>query len=207
MGKQIIRLTESDLHQMVKESVNKILSELDWKTYANAGRKERDNTGPFDWKKGRYYGKEGEPERLKHVERQKKFADAAKKAFDKDYAVKHSRDNYGSDYYVGSTDYSYDYDANNPNYPMSRYTVDSHGPMVNKFKDTMNYDGRHYNRYPMGNAFYNTGDNYTEKRPDAFDKNMPLDKREKMIKGDEELRNYRNGNYDYQKGKGWQLKK
>lgn len=39
MGKQIIRLTESDLHQIVKESVNKILSELDWKTYASAAKK------------------------------------------------------------------------------------------------------------------------------------------------------------------------
>lgn len=39
MGKQIIRLTESDLHQMVKESVNKILSELDWRTYASANEK------------------------------------------------------------------------------------------------------------------------------------------------------------------------
>ena len=39
MEKQIIRLTESDLHQIVKESVNKILTELDWKTYASAAKK------------------------------------------------------------------------------------------------------------------------------------------------------------------------
>ena len=31
MGKQIIRLTESDLHNIVKESVNKILNEIQWK--------------------------------------------------------------------------------------------------------------------------------------------------------------------------------
>ena len=35
MEKKLIRLTESDLHNIVKESVNKILTELDWKTYAN----------------------------------------------------------------------------------------------------------------------------------------------------------------------------
>ena len=35
MGKQIIRLTESDLHQMVKESVNKILKEMDEGKFAN----------------------------------------------------------------------------------------------------------------------------------------------------------------------------
>ena len=42
MSKQIIRLTESDLKQMVAESTKKILSELDWKTYANAAKKARE---------------------------------------------------------------------------------------------------------------------------------------------------------------------
>jgi hypothetical protein len=39
MAKKLIRLTESDLHNIIKESVNNILSELDWKTYANAAKK------------------------------------------------------------------------------------------------------------------------------------------------------------------------
>ena len=39
MNKKLIRLTESDLHRIVKESVNKVLTELDWKTYANAEKK------------------------------------------------------------------------------------------------------------------------------------------------------------------------
>lgn len=34
-----VRLTESDLHRIVKESVNQVLTELDWKTYANAAKK------------------------------------------------------------------------------------------------------------------------------------------------------------------------
>lgn len=34
MNKKLIRLTESDLHKVIKESVNKVLTELDWKTYA-----------------------------------------------------------------------------------------------------------------------------------------------------------------------------
>ena len=36
--KRIVRLTETDLHRMVKESVNQVLTELDWKTYMNAAR-------------------------------------------------------------------------------------------------------------------------------------------------------------------------
>lgn len=38
MNKQVIRLTEGDLHKIIKESVSKILTELDWKTYMNAAR-------------------------------------------------------------------------------------------------------------------------------------------------------------------------
>ena len=39
MNKQIIRITESDLHEIVKESVKKVLTELDWRTYASAAKK------------------------------------------------------------------------------------------------------------------------------------------------------------------------
>ena len=35
MNKRLIRLTEQDLHNIVKESVNKVLTELDWTTYSN----------------------------------------------------------------------------------------------------------------------------------------------------------------------------
>ena len=37
-----IRLTESELKQIVEESVKNVLTELDWKTYANAARKDKD---------------------------------------------------------------------------------------------------------------------------------------------------------------------
>ena len=39
MNKKTIRLTESDLHNIIKESVNNILSELDWRTYQSAADK------------------------------------------------------------------------------------------------------------------------------------------------------------------------
>ena len=38
-NKKLIRITESDLHRIVRESVNNVLTELDWKTYMNAARK------------------------------------------------------------------------------------------------------------------------------------------------------------------------
>ena len=41
MEQKIIRLTESELHNVIKESVQNILNELDYKTYANAAKKLR----------------------------------------------------------------------------------------------------------------------------------------------------------------------
>ena len=49
MNKKLIRLTESDLHKVIKESVNKVLTELDWKTYANAAKKAREQGRDSRW--------------------------------------------------------------------------------------------------------------------------------------------------------------
>lgn len=46
-----IRLTESQLHKVIKESVKQVLSELDWKTFANAAKVAREkgrDTRMFD---------------------------------------------------------------------------------------------------------------------------------------------------------------
>lgn len=45
MGKNI-RLNESQFNELITESVNRILTELDWKTYANAARKRYNNAYP-----------------------------------------------------------------------------------------------------------------------------------------------------------------
>lgn len=47
MGKQIIRLTESDLHQMVKEAVNKILKET--MNEVQFGGESLHGNNPEDW--------------------------------------------------------------------------------------------------------------------------------------------------------------
>lgn len=49
MIKKLIRLTEQDLHRIVKESVNKVLTELDWRTYANAAKKAREQGRDSRW--------------------------------------------------------------------------------------------------------------------------------------------------------------
>ena len=49
MGKNIVRLTESQLRGIVKESVKQVISELNWKTYANAAKKAREQGRDSRW--------------------------------------------------------------------------------------------------------------------------------------------------------------
>ncbi|MBR5504406.1 MAG: hypothetical protein IKV87_08195 [Methanobrevibacter sp.] len=39
MNSKVIKLTEAELHQIIRESVDSLLAELDWRTYANASNK------------------------------------------------------------------------------------------------------------------------------------------------------------------------
>jgi hypothetical protein len=45
--KQIVRLTESQLRDMITENVRNVISELDWKTYANAAAAAKDRESIF----------------------------------------------------------------------------------------------------------------------------------------------------------------
>lgn len=75
MNKKLIRLTEIDLHKIVKESVNKVLTELDWRTYANAAKKSREQDR---------YGYGGNNDRIRAFDR------AAEKALNTQYGGRHS---------------------------------------------------------------------------------------------------------------------
>ena len=44
-----IRLNESQLHNMISESVKQVLTELDWKTYANAAKKAYEKGRDSGW--------------------------------------------------------------------------------------------------------------------------------------------------------------
>ena len=83
MNKKLIRLTESDLHRIVKEPVNKILTELDWKTYRNASRHPNSD---------RSFGG-----------RQDKFTLAAKKAFNNKYGFESNTARFSCGYAMGNT--------------------------------------------------------------------------------------------------------
>ena len=45
--KKIVRLTEGDLHNIIRKSVNNIIQELDWRTYANAANKSAERRNDY----------------------------------------------------------------------------------------------------------------------------------------------------------------
>ena len=88
MNKRLIRLTESDLHNIVKEFVNKVLTELDWKTYASASDKARERGTNYWRSKGETNLQNLLRKATSSQHRADRFGDAAKDAFNRDYGYK-----------------------------------------------------------------------------------------------------------------------
>ena len=65
-----IQLTEGEFHDLIENTVKQILSELDWKTYANASDKTRSEMS----------------------RRTREFGEAAREAFDRDYGYSDNND-------------------------------------------------------------------------------------------------------------------
>ena len=199
MDKKIIRLTESDLHNIVKESVNKILSEMDWKTYANAAQKS--------------YAR-GE-------DRANRFASAADKAFNRDYGTDNVQgDVYLKGRYGGGRSYNPNGDEGalalrskawdekkygrgvlsqheKPSFKLQQQGIKDYekepfrsGGEFNTSKGIMrgNING-------WGSDFGKEYDSFDDVTKSSFDK------------ADNEFSNFAHDKYGYQKGKGWQLKK
>lgn len=221
MTKKIIRLTESDLHRIVKESVNQVLTEMDWKTYMNAARKWAD----------RLHRNPAHPKRKSNIKghenskgdhdiptdnRLRAFKDAARDAFDRDYGF----NRYGQDRNKGSYQMSFDTDNIG-----SKGYYDSIGTET-KVPDKFAVTGKIANgdrtqsilrdRFSMDS--FDGKDKYPRDRHEArigFDREYDprkavepdMDKWDYMQarnKGNQEILDYVNGDYDYSNGK-WNL--
>ena len=182
-----IRLTEQDLHRIVKESVNKVLTELDWKTYASAGKKagkggsidmqrELNPSGkPNQWLKGAVGAKH----------RADKFYQQARKQFNTDYGYQNG-ERYNNDGSVGLGG--------------SFTSSEEFGPHAVGYRDKgygepYEYEyGRRYNGYAG-----------TDMSPEEFYQGNE-DAARAYRNADDEIRNWKKGNYVYQNGDGWKLK-
>lgn len=177
--KKLVRLTEGDLHNIIKESVNMVLTELDWKTYANAAKK-------------RYQQYEENP--------------INKKAWDSSYDLNRMANDRFDNEYVGNMKYATMGDKykgkKGPTY-YSRFDVrDDNMPRqaikgFNRSGDEIFNDkrGHYYNIKAIGGGYVN---------PNSFYRDKEIG--EKFKSASDELWDYHDGNYDYVKGKGWTKK-
>ena len=193
MNKKLIRLTESDLHRIVRESVNNVLTELDWKTYANAADKSYK----------RIATQSNDPAvQAKNRRRANEFAKQSDISFNRDFG--------GYDRYVDDDGKTVDYHYGRVGSPNNRYDNTSDGSIVysrgrdsgidthpgsRSFTNSV-YD---FDDYEDGveDAYWSDGAEYHSK-PRLKDGKYPLRDR-----GNKETSDYVNGKYHYEKGKGW----
>ena len=171
-----IRLNEAKFNQLVSESVKKVLSELDWKTYANASKEARKRA------------RNGENPQ-KNLKRSIEFNDMANSVFDAEYVGNLKYDTFG-DKIRGkrSPKFSARFDA----------TAGSRMPYgalkgYNKGGDEMFSTQRGSYHSSIGGT-----------KPSQFFKNREV--ADQYEKANNELWDYAEGNYDYENGVGWKKK-
>lgn len=211
--KRTIRLTESDLHKVISESVRQYLTELDWKTYMNAARKRRDQ------------GNDDAAGELEKYAQQVFHQQHGKNGSDHNYEGDIPTSYRGRNHFIGKDPNDYDFEVQAPTrdgwwngekatgirsyrygngYPHMNYGElhddtfdyaygDNHGWTGSQSrKHTMMYnnDGERYWPYAstVGNEVSKSGD-------DDYN-----DRQERMGK---DMNDYYTGKSHYVKGKGW----
>lgn len=184
MGKQIIRLTESDLHNLVKESVNKILTELDWRTMASASKKAKERGD----------------------DREEKFAKGATDAFNKTHGIDRTfKDTYSSGREKSTLNYDIRPDGYDDYYTHKTLDTPRHkAPALNySLQNSINYDDN-------GNVHYgiNYDDSFHGDRVNGMPNYTPnYDDIKVMNKNERELDNFFKGKSEYVPKKGWKQRR
>lgn len=191
MNKSRIKLTESQLHKVIEESVKRVLSELDWKTYANAAKKRQaqknwqsadrlrdqmvksfnDKYGESDYEYSNYNGIPTEKSARFQMDNGSMGPQGGLK-FDSEITQRGGRDGFDV-----------------PQYINRRYRTGLEG-----------YDD---DAYPQGQWYYQYGMTDADKKA----KQQPTwssKVRDKAMQGVYDVDRYYNGQSKYVKGKGWQ---
>lgn len=167
--KRTIRLTESDLHRVIEESVRQCLTELDWKTYMSAAEKDSERRHrPTDYDKR---------------SRWKRFRDAAAKAFDEEYGNDMSSvlpDRNGNRFYIDQvTDSHWNKEKNNGiGSALHRYSKHP--------TDQTRYRHTRYDKY----------DQDMDMSPEGAETHFPTAK-QSLDRMQDEYDAYKNGDYEY----------
>ena len=207
MSKRTVRLTESELKNIITESVKNIISELDWKSYMNAGKKRLAQRGKNEKYANGF-------DLLRQAEKSFNSEYGSNVEYDKDFDRKEWFDNpeeQGITRTYGSVEGQYD--GHPQNIRMQANTDVS----------TPNSGRRPYKTLtsnPKRNTTYVTGvyanDATSPHLEDMFFNGYGIDKEKEPLLADmikqnhykakDEIRRYESGKYEYTKGKGWHLK-
>lgn len=218
--KKIVRLTEGDLHNIIRESVNNIIQELDWRTYANAANKsaERQKDYKEKSKEKKWYDsilpsrarkRQGKISNLadKENDRSRRFASAANKAVKDQLGYKSKNGfEYNPSLRLG------DGGSVNRLYPSSYASKHIDGQRWNS------YENNHYVRDINGdfeqqsewNPYYDNtvkwnkfrGDDASREELNRVKKRMPTPyEKGRMNKGNRELGDWYSGKTKYKNGR------
>jgi hypothetical protein len=178
-----LRLTETDLHRIIKESVKQCLTELDWKTYANATKKAKEwrEENPYKYDRNRGFD----------------FERATKDAFLKKYGLEDQYDEEGrhskkgtinldiidgEPRICGSRDHDFG-DENTHSLPHNVYHLSKEYGKDGGYGRTRMWDYAH------------------ETTPEDFFEDDEL--AQKFRDAEKEIDDFKSGKTKYKKGKGW----
>ena len=190
MKNNVIRINEDTLRKMITESANRILSELDWRTYASAA------------KKGDIWRKEHPNHRANQWNRVSDFERAARDEFDKEHGLENQYD--GNERYGGEKGVI-DYNI----FATGKKGGDVTGSRVHDFNDKIGPFGVTHNVYHMGKRYGKDGgygrtrmwDVAHETTPEEFYGDEEMGK--KFRQAEKDVEDFNSGKTKYTKGKGW----
>lgn len=180
--KRTIKLSESDLHRVIAESVRQCLTELDWKTYQNARRKANER-GEYD--------------------RAMRFGNASDKAFNDEFAYQGDEESPYFEPNVRGDTFMNKIIANS-----ERHGFESPSHTL---YHTRNKGGKPYD-YDTTKAFGIMDKYDKEKRyrrtinPSLKRFFGNAEQEDAYRRASKEMDDYVDGNYEYVKGEGWKLK-
>lgn len=175
---------------MIKESVSQILTELDWKTYANAQKEAGKRSSRTYWrdKEGLNFPDDARKD-MHYYGMAREFGDAAKSAFNRDYSYKHGDpqdDDYAEVAMYGDF-----------------HSTEEFAPHIKGHNHNSKNDKYYYGPYNPNSKGASIGGRWKEMDSDEFF-NGNKEASAALDRANNDFINYKQGKSKYIKGKGWQ---
>jgi hypothetical protein len=182
MKKNVIRINEAQLKEIVAESVKQCLTELDWKTYQNARRKSQER-GEYD--------------------RALRFGNASDKAFNDKFAYQGDEESPYFEPNVRGDTFSNKVIAHSERHG---FDSQSHTLYHQRNKDGIPYDYDSTKAFGIMDKYDKEGRYRRMKNPSLKRFFGNAEQEDAYRRASKEMDDYIDGNYEYVKGDGWKIK-